>query len=405
MKARQSNTVMSYQIKSRKARYGAKKRAEVLHPEANYLCRNAPVIKTNDFDMTQEDFEKYNRGEAITIRNEKLARQQGDCSIAVSAVQTLNGSSCYYWNNPDPNGRDIYTHMIGIKDYTVTCAILNDPNENPTVNCDGEVLCQCDNIRSVEDIVTCYFRHPTTETRFSGNGRRTNLVQNTTYNSREEGHSVIISSPAYEGYTETDVVMRADDVKYWNNIANSKVLKIGDVCHIASTQQYNKGSGPRDIAIGIREIKNGNPEDTEKEEIIIKQEILIPDGILTQAERDGLHPDMKEKCGDASIKKYKAPTPSQENTLKNDGVIILDVNDHLGEAAKLSETGSGSWHRPNDDPDDPKLWINEIVSPVLTASCCKSDQCASAGVLCVCNDINGQNFEECYSTARNANFL
>ena len=170
MKARQSNTVMSYQIKSRKARYGAKKRAEVLHPEANYLCRNAPVIKTNDFDMTQEDFEKYNRGEAITIRNEKLARQQGNCSIvinmsldlflivsfkAVSAVQTLNGSSCYYWNNPDPNGQDIYTHMIGIKDYTVTCAILNDPNENPTVNCDGEVLCQCDNIRSVEDIVTC----------------------------------------------------------------------------------------------------------------------------------------------------------------------------------------------------------------------------------------------------------
>ena len=108
------------------------------------------------------------------------------------------------------------------------------------------------------------------------------------------------------------------------------MLKIGDVCHIASTQQYKKGSGPRDIAIGIREIKNGNPEDTEKEEIIIKQEILIPDGILTQAERDGLHPDMKEKCGDASIKKYKAPTRSQENTLKNDGVIILDVNDHLG---------------------------------------------------------------------------
>ena len=193
------------------------------------------------------------------------------------------------------------------------------------------------------------------------------------------------------------------------------MLKIGGVCHIA-TLPYD--TFPIDIAIGIQEIKEGNDVTTGDDEDT-QHEILIPDGVFTSTENKDLHADIKEMCKDSSIKKFVLATPGQTEVLKNGGVIVLDDGEDLGVnhsflyyqctiflvlqiAAMVGQQGSGSWRFPNNGA---KLWINRIVSPVKTAACCVSEECKAFGGLCDCDQIDGKNFDECYSSARVAKQL
>merc|ERR1712025_652560 len=412
MRVEESTTVTSYLIKSREARYGAQKRAAELHPEAAHLCKDGPVVKTNDVYVPEEDFKKFENGEVIIIGDGKNTRQSGNCDLKWSVTAKGRGACGYGWKNPAGGGFSF--HQVSRESVNVTCAIPTENSNNLYIHCDGypedQVFCQCKKIQSKRTLGRCRLKgdnaiqslinaggNGTEENRI--NGRRTNLIQTTSYNESEEGDYVLINSPAYGSYEATDVLMHAHKDGWWHEgtysgtLQNTKVLKIGGVCYIA-TLPYD--TFPIDIAIGIQEIKEGNDETTEDDEDT-QHEILIPDGVLTSAENKDLHADIKEMCKDSSIDKFVLPTPSQTEMLNNGGVIVLDDGEDLGIAAMVSNQGSGSWRFPSNGA---KLWIKQIVSPVKTAACCISEECVAFGGLCACDQIDGQNFDECYSSAR-----
>jgi len=407
MRVTKSNTETSYLIKNRQARYGAQKRAAELHPEAEYLCKDSPVVKTNDVYVTEEDWEKFNNGEVITIGNEKNTRQSGNCDLKWSVTKEGPRACGYGWQNPAGGGLSF--HQVSGLSLNVTCAIPNENSNNLNVHCDGyeKAFCQCKKIQSKRTLVRCYFKgRAAIQSKINIGGRRTNLIQTMNYDENDVGDAVIISSPAYGGYEATDVVMHAHKDGWWHEgvysgtLQNNKLLKIGDVCHIATLPD---DIFPVDIATGIYEIKEGNDVTTEEDEET-QQEILIPAGILTTDENNDLHPLIKDKCKDSSTEKFVPPTPSQADILKNGGVIVLDDDEDFGIAAMLSDQGSGIWRIPSNG-NGAKLWIKQIVSPVKTASCCVSESCTSFDLFCDCDQIDGQNYDECYSKARVAKQL
>ena len=66
-------TVTTFILKARESRLGSKKRSELL-PEAQDLCKNVPMVKTNDIKVNETEFEKLRTGEVITLKNPKSKR-------------------------------------------------------------------------------------------------------------------------------------------------------------------------------------------------------------------------------------------------------------------------------------------------------------------------------------------
>ena len=60
--------LITYVLKARESRFGSKRRAELV-PDAQDLCNDVPLVKTNDFVVNETEFEKYNRGEVVFIDN------------------------------------------------------------------------------------------------------------------------------------------------------------------------------------------------------------------------------------------------------------------------------------------------------------------------------------------------
>ena len=69
----ESNKVSSFTLKSRKSRYGSRKR-KTLIPDVQYLCKDTSLVKTNDVLVNETEFEKYNRGEVIFLENTRSSR-------------------------------------------------------------------------------------------------------------------------------------------------------------------------------------------------------------------------------------------------------------------------------------------------------------------------------------------
>ena len=73
----ESDKVTTFVLKARESRFGSRKRAELV-PDAQYLCKDAPLVKTKDVEINATEFEKYDRGEVIflkTGRNSRLCEQ------------------------------------------------------------------------------------------------------------------------------------------------------------------------------------------------------------------------------------------------------------------------------------------------------------------------------------------
>lgn len=390
----------SFLIKSKAARYGVQKRAEKLHPEAEYLCKDAPVVKTNDAYVSEEEFEKYNNGEIITVGNEEGTRQDGSCELKWSVSKAGHNACGYSWVNPAGGG--ISTHEVSAIGYNVTCAIPRTSSNNLLVPCEGyrDTFCNCIKIQKKSTLLRCFFKgRAAIKSRINLGRGRTELVQTMVYNSTDEGHAVVITGPSYGGYEEIEVVMNAHKDGWWHEgvypgtLQNNQLMRIKDVCFIA-TLLYDMF--PADIAHGISEIKEGN-EVTTKDDEKDQLKILMPDGdgVLTAAEFENLHSEIKERCKSAAIHKFYTPQGSQGQKLKEGGVVIVKENEDIGYAAKVTDEGSGSWRYPNFD-EGAVLWVNEIVSPVKTVSCCLSEECSDAGVFCDCDQIDSNNFDQCY---------
>ena len=99
-------------------------------------------------------------------------------------------------------------------------------------------------------------------------------------------------------------------------------MKIGDNCFV-STLPTN--IFPIDIALGIQEIKKGNNETDDTDEIR-SFGILIELESLQDNEKNALHSDIKARCSNSEIKDFKEiPIRKEHNDdLMNGKIIFLD---------------------------------------------------------------------------------
>ena len=72
-RAEESEKVTTFLLKARESRFGSRKRADLV-PDVRYLCKDAPLVKTNDIEVNEIQFEKYNKGEVIFLKNGRSSR-------------------------------------------------------------------------------------------------------------------------------------------------------------------------------------------------------------------------------------------------------------------------------------------------------------------------------------------
>ena len=69
----ESEKVTTFLLKARVSRLGSRKRGELL-PDVQNLCKDVSLVKTNDIEVNETEFEKYNRGEVIFLRSGRSSR-------------------------------------------------------------------------------------------------------------------------------------------------------------------------------------------------------------------------------------------------------------------------------------------------------------------------------------------
>jgi len=405
---RQSDTVTTFLLKARLARYGSKQRAE-LHQDADYLCKDVPLVKTDDTHLTKEDWEKLDNDEIITLETDKSLRQSGECRVA-SSVSRVPPEWCgYAW--PNPAGGGLSLHEISQAGLKVNCLLDAGCGDDLVCKCDDQSrsYCQCKEITNKKRFGFCYHLGKNLIKSVIAGNQRTTFIQEMEYKGHVDeddiGPAVVIRSPANNGYQGLTVVMNGYWLGHWHYssiydkefgappIKNNMMLKLGDVCHVRTLPS---DTFPFDIASGIAEINEANAV-TAADEEEIERVIILPDGILTQSDRNELHPDIKETCKGASLEKYTPATREQAEKLYNGEIIFLDFNDIFKTALRLDYQGSGNWRYPNERSG--KLWINQIVDLVIDTHCCIDPAVCGGeeGGLCTCDQIKDkQTFDQCY---------
>ena len=147
--ATETNTFTTYVLKARKKRYGIKRREELL-PEVQNHCQNEPVIETEDLNVNQTMFEKYNAGEVILIENEKNTR---GCITHYACSKEGPRACGYGWTNPDPDAPvpGFTFHQVSDGSICVSC------NKNLTFDpkpCNNE-FCECKDIINKQTLMDC----------------------------------------------------------------------------------------------------------------------------------------------------------------------------------------------------------------------------------------------------------
>ena len=69
----ESEKVTTFVLKARVSRFGSRKRGELV-PDVQNLCKDVSLVKTNDVEVNETEFEKYNRGEVIFLRSGRSSR-------------------------------------------------------------------------------------------------------------------------------------------------------------------------------------------------------------------------------------------------------------------------------------------------------------------------------------------
>eukprot|EP00092_Neocalanus_flemingeri_P012987 GFUD01013997.1.p1 GENE.GFUD01013997.1~~GFUD01013997.1.p1 ORF type:complete len:1217 (+),score=231.72 GFUD01013997.1:486-3653(+) len=401
---------IKYVLKEREARYGSQKREELL-PEARDLCKTMQLVKTNDFEVNETAYEKLARGEVAILENLRSSggkrSKRGACSKFTACIED-GPQACGNrgWTDPTPPHRSISFHDISMTNFCINCYLQKFGDQ---CNEDAK-LCLCKNMKNKNDLIACKVPGAvTTKIRLTediGRRKRETRVENTVeetqtmlYNKNEAGASIGISADTLE------VVMHAHPDGHWHEgtayggiIRNNWLMKIQDeqVCYISTLKD---DVYPVDIALGINEIKTGNDETTEDDEVDTHV-LLLDKGPM---DTTNLHRDITRHCKNLEYKKFvETPiTKTQSEDLKNGKPIFLnsrsDSNCELTTATMSQH--SGSWRYPN--TDGAKLWIHQIVHVGINVTCCLNshDQptCCQDKFkyYCECKDVTQATFKQC----------
>ena len=178
-------------------------------------------------------------------------------------------------------------------------------------------------------------------------------------------------------------------------------MKLGQECLISTLPSH---IFPVDIALGVQEIKKGNNLTTIDDEVQT-YEILLGTGPLTKDEEQNLHPDIKSRCLNSTIKKFVEITATKEQTdnLRRGNIVVISSesprsgctlqvrNAHLLcniiyfiFKTQATEIVSSCWRWPNPYNGN-NLWVHSIVTSVVNLTCCIESffipNCCEFGVL------------------------
>ena len=144
-----SNSITSFTLKARHARYGVKRRQEQLE-KVQKLCQNEPIVETEDWMINQTQYEKYMDGEIIQVMTETKQRQ---CITVESCSKEGPGACGYGWINPDPLAPvDHFSfHQVSDGSICVKCYI----DLPGGAECPSDGFCLCEDIQNKEDLMDC----------------------------------------------------------------------------------------------------------------------------------------------------------------------------------------------------------------------------------------------------------
>jgi len=409
---KEPDKVTTFKIQIRESRLGSGKRAELVS-DHQHLCQDVPMVKTNDFEVNKKEFEKFNKGEVITRtkrRNSRYCEEKESC-----VIEKVNSAypNCVYW--PNPLGEGLTFHDVGVIGKCVTCNIWDGSGDVCGVTEYG--LCKCEDIKTVDKLKNCHlYEKPEAET-VSQQGGGPKIVQSMRYDMHHSAGALTVHNPADNDSEALEVLMHGYEDGYLlsrvssGSLKNNYMLKVGNFCHILNLPDH---VFPTDIALGIHEIEAGNDVTTEDDEED-KHTILLDDGFLTLGERDALHPEINSLCSNSYIQKsVETPvTKSQGEELKKGKIVFVKSNSSRSncelQTAVRTNHGSGSWRWPN--PEGSKLWIHQIVHPVVNVSCCVNHQRATSPTCCAdnyrdfcpCQDLTDkQTFNQCSAVGSNS---
>ena len=143
------NSVTSFSLKARHARYGVKRRQQQL-VEVQNLCQQEAIVESEDIRINQTEFDKYMMGQIIKV--EKEAKQRS-CQTVLACSREGPNACGYGWTNPDPDAQvqGFTFHQVSDGSICVNCTIdLPGPPGCPSYG-----YCLCKDIKNKEDLMDC----------------------------------------------------------------------------------------------------------------------------------------------------------------------------------------------------------------------------------------------------------
>merc|ERR1719431_1486083 len=131
-----------------------------LHNDAQYLCKDEPLVKTDIFNLDFNDtqWETFQKGEPILLESQKK-RDNPSCETAPACVANdpLNcnyGENAYAWTNPDE-----HAPVLGFSVHTVTSGgICVSCKLEGSGDCPAEKdYCVCKDITDKVEFQKCSF--------------------------------------------------------------------------------------------------------------------------------------------------------------------------------------------------------------------------------------------------------
>jgi len=409
-----------YVAKARKTRVTSSKR-EDLKSAQNAECANHAIVTTEDFAVSEEDYQKMQEGGLVILKDEVKTRAQG--CVETRVCTSVGPRACGYsgWVNPQTN-RGFSFHQVSTGSICVLCKlkIMEDLNQ-----CSTPGICWCEDITDKEKLMNCVFNSTAQELKIAmdepeepvepdepgqnepeepGRKRRSVVTQTTTFSGDKfDEKSFKIEMPPHQGNDGLTVVMHAASNGYWHlsNLKDNMLFKKGDQCLIATIPS---GFFPIDGALGMKEIADV----IEEQDYLEEHSALMDEGAMTGT---SLKPPIKEECS-ASFTRRVTPTKlttEQASILEEGGIVLHPQVTKAGcsvrKALISTSATSASWYWPNTDTGS-QVALKKTIHDVKHVTCCNdatitgADQPSCCDTtfpsLCLCDRVNNQtNFLNC----------
>jgi len=387
-----------YMAKARKTRVTKSKR-QAMKSAQKAACDGQAIIETEDFGISEEDFQTMQEGGFVTVKDDIRTR---GCQEAYQC-SSAGPHACGYtgWENP-ATGVGFSFHQVSTGSICVTCKLNNDTDPSDFCNPD---LCWCKDIIDKNTLMDCAFKLEPVHRLQLEDSSQSAFNQTTTFSGDMfDEKSIKIEVPPHQGsrsaFDQFTVVMHSAPIGYWHEdpsyseystpLKDNMLFKRGDQCLITTIPS---DFYPVDGALALKEIVDVVKE----EDSLVKHSVLLDEGEMTADEASSLAQPIKEECfpsgrTPSTIRRVTEAKVTEEQAaiLDNGGIVLLPQQSSRACTKKTAviKSASNSWYWPNPETGA-QVSIQNVNRPVQNLACCAGGPCCATSYpnLCLCNDI------------------